>query len=237
MKVAPKVIVLVRDADGFGLSFADALCPKSNSNLTRETSSFELSLEKYGVKNSKASGDLIQILDPSGSPQVSIFLLQNYRTPIAACAIKELLSSISGRPTIVLPYVMKSLKVNKEAASELSAKKEVTLYAAEIGGSSELTKAMISGAISAPPSLQIHCEALACLMPMARVLNFPTVLLIASGGQRPNRGVSNPELEALFELGKVVGSHLGLCFCNDKIQQKPIEKSTSDGDSWRALYG
>ncbi|KAJ8500319.1 hypothetical protein OPV22_010873 [Ensete ventricosum] len=75
--MAPTAIVLVRDADGFGPTIAEALLPSPNSNLTRESSSFELSLEKYDVKDSKASGDLIQFLDPSGSPQLicNIYLI------------------------------------------------------------------------------------------------------------------------------------------------------------------
>nr|XP_009391786.1 PREDICTED: uncharacterized protein LOC103977865 [Musa acuminata subsp. malaccensis] len=234
--MAPTVIVLVRDADGFGPTIAEALLPIPNSNLTREISSFELSLEKYDVKDSKASGDLIQFLDPSGSPQVSIFILQNYEPPLAACVTNELLASFSNETTIVLPFVMKALKINREEMSGHSVDQEVTLYAAKIGGISELTKAMISGAISAPPSLQIHCELLACLLLMARILSLPTVL-IAAGGQRSNRKSSNPELEALYELGQLVASNLGLCFSKDKIQQKHPTKSTSVQEPWRALYG
>ncbi|CAL9047453.1 unnamed protein product [Musa banksii] len=201
--MAPTVIVLVRDADGFGPTIAEALLPIPNSNLTREISSFELSLEKYDVKDSKASGDLIQFLDPSGSPQVSIFILQNYEPPLAACVTNELLASFSNETTIVLPFVMKALKINREEMNGQSVDQEVTLYAAKIGGISELTKAMISGAISAPPSLQIHCELLACLLLMARILSLPTVL-IAAGGQRSNRKSSNPELE--MEKARTLGS-------------------------------
>ncbi|RWW30911.1 hypothetical protein BHE74_00055077 [Ensete ventricosum] len=154
---------------------------------------------------------------------------------------------------------MKALKINREEMNEQSVDQEVTLYAAKIGGISELAKAMISGAISAPPSLQIHCELLACLLLMARILSLPTVL-IAAGGQRSNRKSSNPELEvhenapilsyfhlfqippifqfqALYELGQLVASNLGLCFSKDKIQQKHSTKSTSVREPWRALYG
>lgn len=125
---------------------------------------------------------------------MSIYILQNYEPPLAACVTNELLASFPNETTIVLPFVMKALKINREEMSEQSVDQEVTLYAAKIGGISELAKAMITGAISAPPSLQIHCELLACLLLMARILSLPTVL-IAAGGQRYNRKSSNPELE------------------------------------------
>lgn len=79
--------------------------------------------------------------------------------------------------------------------NEQSANEDFVIYTTEIGGTSELTKAMINDTISAPPSLQIHCESLACLLLMARILNLPTVLLLASGPNHPNRQASYTELE------------------------------------------
>ncbi|XP_074592105.1 uncharacterized protein LOC141847899 [Curcuma longa] len=237
MRLAPSVIVLIRDVDGFGVAIADGFRPDPSSNLSRESSSFELSLEKYGVKDRKASGDLIQFVDPLGSPKVSIFLLQNYSPPVVAYAIRELLSSVPSQTTLVLPFATKALQVNRGAMNEQSANEDFVIYTTEIGGTSELTKAMINDTISAPPSLQIHCESLACLLLMARILNLPTVLLLASGPKHPNRQASYTELEVLEKLGGTVARHLGLIFSKDLIPQKNIEKSTSVGEPWRALYG
>ncbi|VAI57463.1 unnamed protein product [Triticum turgidum subsp. durum] len=85
MRVASRVVVLVRDAAGYGAALADALRP--SPGLTRVSSPFDLPLDKYGLNGEKASGELVSFSDSSGSPQVSGFsrhltdpirLLQNY---------------------------------------------------------------------------------------------------------------------------------------------------------------
>ncbi|CAD6250528.1 unnamed protein product [Miscanthus lutarioriparius] len=68
MRVAPRVLFLVRDAAGYGAALADALRPRPG--LTRESSPFELPLGKYGLDGEKASGELLSFSDSSGSPQV-----------------------------------------------------------------------------------------------------------------------------------------------------------------------
>ncbi|XP_073113660.1 uncharacterized protein [Elaeis guineensis] len=245
MKLAPKVIFLVRDPDGFGPAIADALLPSSESKFTRETSSFELSLEKYGIGDRKASGDLIEFVDPHGSPQarqfsVSILLLPNYGPPIAACAVKEVLALISSEEssnhtTIILPYVMKALMVNQELANPASSERKVMLYGAEIGGTTDIIQSMIAETAT-PPLLQIHCESLACLLQMVRVLNLPTVL-IASHAPDQSKRSAGQEFEAWYEVGHFLANHMGLCFSKERLQQKGIEKPRSVQEPWRALYG
>ncbi|XP_008803175.1 uncharacterized protein LOC103716790 [Phoenix dactylifera] len=241
MRLAPKVIFLVRDPDGFGPAIADALRPNPDSNFMRETSSFELSLEKYGIGDRKASGDLIEFVDPHGSPQVSILLLPNYGPPIAACAVKEVLALISSeespnQPIIILPYVMKALKVNQELANPASSEQKVMLCGAEIQGTTDIFQSMIAETATAPSSLQIHCESLACLLQMVRVLNLPTVL-IASCARDQSKRSADQELEALYEVGRFLANHMGLCFSIEGLQQKEIEKPRSVQEPWRALYG
>ncbi|EAY86443.1 hypothetical protein OsI_07825 [Oryza sativa Indica Group] len=69
MRVAPKVLVLVRDAAGYGAALADALRP--TPGLTRESAPLELPLAKYGLDGEKASGELVNFSDFSGDPQAS----------------------------------------------------------------------------------------------------------------------------------------------------------------------
>lgn len=69
MKTAPKLIFLLKDADGFGASISDALQPNPNSILRRLDYSFDLSLERYGIKHYKASGDITHYVDDNGVPQ------------------------------------------------------------------------------------------------------------------------------------------------------------------------
>jgi len=240
MKFAPKIVFLVRDPDGFGPAIFNALIANPNSNLTRSESSFELSLASYGITDQKASGDLINFVDTQGSPQVSILLLPNYEPPIAACAVREVLSSIvsenlSGQPTIILPFVMKTLKFNRELV-KLSSSKEVELYAAEIGSTTDFTQAMTAGLTTISSSLQLNCEPLACLLHMVRVLCVPTVLLIGSDGQSQNQSSTEYELEALSKLGQFMAGHLGVSFSKDGLQRKQVENSRRAQEPWRALY-
>lgn len=70
MKVAQNVMVLFRDDAGFGIAISDALQPNPSFPFRREESSFELSLERYGIKDLKASGDVIHFIDDKGVFQV-----------------------------------------------------------------------------------------------------------------------------------------------------------------------
>lgn len=131
---------------------------------------------------------------------MSILLLPNYEPPIAACAVREVLSSIlsdnlSGQPTIVLPFVMKSLKFNQDIIKLSSSQQEVTLYAAEIEARTDFAQDMVSEVTKISSSVQLNCEPSACLLHMVRVLRLPTVLLIASDGQSQNKRAIEYELE------------------------------------------
>ncbi|KAJ0989720.1 hypothetical protein J5N97_008076 [Dioscorea zingiberensis] len=243
MKVASKLIVLVRDAEGFGASIAGSLQPSPGSNLTRsEATPFELSLENYGIKDRKAEGDLVQFFDPHGSPKVSMMLLPNYEPPVAACAIREILATIvsdksSEPPTLMVPYVVNTMKHIHEVKNGTPSEEEGTVYCTEVGGSTDFTQAMLAGTARPPPSLQIHCEALACLLHMLRVLKLPAVL-IAANGRNQTRRSSEYEIEALFSVGQFVANHCGLYISRDEIQWKPrIQSRQTAEEPWRALYG
>lgn len=241
MKFASKIIFLVRDPDGFGPAIFNSLIPPADSNLTKSESTFELSLSNYGVNDQKASGDLINFVDPQGLPQVSIVLLPNYGPPIAACAVREVLSAIasenlSGQPTITLPFIMGVLKFNGEMMNLPSSKQEVALYAAKIGATTDFTSAVVAKVVTISSSLQLNCEPMACLVHMVRVLGMPTVLLIASNGQPQSRSTGNYELEALCKMGQFLGDHLGLGFSKDGLQYKQVEKPRAQQEPWRALY-
>ncbi|XP_072972764.1 uncharacterized protein [Typha angustifolia] len=236
MKLASKVIVLVRDADGFGSAIADALRPLLDSHLTRESSAFDLALDKYGIKDSKASGDLVQFLDPHGSPQVSVLLLPNYEPPVAACVMNEVLALItlndfSDPPILILPFIARSLKANHAVLHRSG--QIVTLYGAPIGATSDFSQSLLDGITAPPPSLQIKSEPLACLLQMVRVLNISTVLLIASNGQNQR----SMEIEALEEMGQLLASHINLGFSKESIKEKQTDNTRSVQEPWRELYG
>ena len=132
--------------------------------------------------------------------QVSILLIPNYEPPIAACAVREILSAISSgnvsdQPVIILPFIMKALKFNREMTNLSSSRQEVTLHAAEIGATTEFTRALVAGIANVSSSLQLNSEPLACLLHMVRVLVVPTVLLIASDGQNQKERSTDYEIE------------------------------------------
>lgn len=92
---------------------------------------------------------------------------------------------------------MKNLKFNRELVKLSS--KEVDLYAAEIGSTTDFSQAMIAGITTISPSLQLNCEPLACLLHMVHVLCTHTVLLIASDGQSQNQRSTEYELEVTWK--------------------------------------
>lgn len=241
MRFAAKIIFLVRDPDGFGPAISNSLLPSPGSSLTKSESILDLSLASYGVNDLRASVDVINFLDPQGLPQVSVILLPNFGPPIAACAVREVLSAIvseshSGQLTIILPSIMKVLKINGEVMHLPSSELEIALYAAEIGATTDFTQALIAKATSISSSLQLNCEPLACLVHMIRVLGMPSVLLVASDGRSQNRRTADYELEALCKVGQFLADHMGLTFSKDGLHHKQVERPRAAQEPWRALY-
>ncbi|MQL80909.1 hypothetical protein Taro_013377, partial [Colocasia esculenta] len=153
MKVAPKVIVLVRDADGVGPAISDGLHAGPVSSLT-------------------STGPL---------RHVSIVLLPNYQPPVAACAVNEILASImsdnsSELPTVIAPLFLLSQKFTQESVNLKSSGGGVAIFGVGIGHVTESDQAMLVGIPRPPPSLQVNCETLACLLQMIQVLKIPTIV-------------------------------------------------------------
>ncbi|KAF6145132.1 hypothetical protein GIB67_013483 [Kingdonia uniflora] len=243
MEVGSKVIFLFRDAEGFGSSITDALIPNPNSSpLKRTETQFELPLEKYGIKGCNASGDIVHFVDHQGSYQVSVLLMQSYDPPVVACAINEVLASITGedrstKPTIVLPFFASESKLSNDMFNISSSNKKIALYGTHLGPETEFTQAIIGGTKKPLSSLQIQFEPLACLIHFICVLNLPTVLLIGPRREHPTRRSTDEQLEVLHEMGKFLASHVGLDFSKEKVQFKPMKKTKESEEPWRALYG
>lgn len=241
MRFAQKILFLIRDANGFGPAISNSLNLTSDSNLTKSQSTFELSLESYGITNQKVSGDLINFFDQQGIPQVSILLLPNYQPPIAACAVKEVLSSVVSEnhhetPTIIAPFIMRASKSNREIMKRSSPENKSTLCAAEVGPRNDFIQTMIAGISTISAPLNLECEPLACLLYMVRVLSIPTVFLIASDGEFPNKLSSNYEVEALCKVGEFLADQLGLNFSKEGLKYKQVDISRPAQEPWRALY-
>jgi hypothetical protein len=229
MQLASKVILLFQDPDGFGSSIATALHPKPKSDVIREQSSFVIALDKYGANGSQLLCDVVHFLDPNGSPHVSILVLPNYAPPIAACAMNEILSLISSqnpRPTIILPLITKTIVTPG-----------ITLYGAEIGAKTELSKDLIEKTAKPPSDLKIYSEPVACLVQMASVLNIATVLLFGSRS-RGQSGKSNSfDLETICNMGDYLAAHINLEFRKEMLKEMAPGKARGAQEPWRELYG
>ncbi|XP_066331868.1 uncharacterized protein [Miscanthus floridulus] len=238
MRVAPRVLFLVRDAAGYGAALADALRPRPG--LTRESSPFELPLGKYGLDGEKASGELLSFSDSGGSPQVSIFILPDYKPPLAACVVNEVLELISSEATstervLIVPFNTRSSSYHR--GMEHATKASPVLHGAEIGATTDYTHSIVGGTTKPPTSLQIRSESILCLLEMVRVLKMPTVLLVTSGGQQQGKSSTVSDLEVLQCLGEHLTKHMALEFSRETVIKRGIEKSPIDQEPWRELYG
>ncbi|ERN19169.1 hypothetical protein AMTRI_Chr10g7750 [Amborella trichopoda] len=240
MRVASKVIFLYRDANGFGTAIANSLKPNPNSGSKRIKSSFDLSLERYGIHDTKASGNIIDFVDAQGATQVTILLMQNYEPPIAGCAVNEVLKSITqesgtNRPLLMLPYIVSSSKLEQKVRNLGKISRNFPLYGIKIGPDTDSIASMVDGLPKPPSTLPIHDEILACLLQFVRVLRLETVFLVA-----PTSGsntAAKQEREVLSELGEFLASRVGLSFSKECVEDDRVEKANASKEDWRALYG
>ncbi|KAK9222739.1 hypothetical protein WN944_011175 [Citrus x changshan-huyou] len=242
MKVAPKLIFLLRDPEGLVTAIADALHSNPSSSYRRLEESFELSLEqRYGIKEQKARGQLVHFIDDKGNYQVSVLLLQNYEPPALVCAISEVLAQLncetSTLPLLLAPFVVESSKLKGQEKSLAASESKVSLYGLQIGLETDITQAMAARTQKAPSSLQIHCEPLACFLQLVRILKLPTFILIGQRTTSHSNKTSGGELQILHEMGDLLASNTGLSFRREKIIWNPAKESKDAQEPWRALYG
>ncbi|KAL6899687.1 hypothetical protein ACP4OV_006345 [Aristida adscensionis] len=240
MRVASRVLVVVRDAAGYGAALADALQPPPG--LTRESSPFELPLGKYGLDREKATGDLVSFSDSTGSPQVSIFVLPDYKPPLAACAMNEILELISSEANsservLIVPFITRPLSNHHGVSRATKTVQLPILHGAEIGATTDFTHSLVNGTTKPPTSLQIHSEPILCLLEMVQVLKMPAVLLVASGGQQQGKSSADSDLEVLQCVGEHLAKHIKLEFNKETVLERGIEKSPVVQEPWRELYG
>lgn len=128
--------------------------------------------------------------------QVSFFVLPDYKPPVAACAMNEVLALVSSEapstlPTLIVPFMTRSPNYYHGAKTGQLA----TLHGAEIGATTEFTQMLVDGTTKLPQSLQVRSEPILCLLEMVRVLNIPTVILFASSGQHQGKSSTDVDLE------------------------------------------
>lgn len=234
MKVAPKLVFLFRDPEGFSAAIFNALQPIPDSALQRLDEKFELSLEQCGINDQKGCGDIATFVDNKGLLQVSLLLVQNYEPPVLACVINELLRSIKGESSsstriLILPYILPAARLKCEDKNSSVNNKSFSIFGMHMGPETEFTRDIVRTAEKPPSSLQIHYEPFACMLQFVNVFKFPTALLIGKRGIRE-------EHEVLHEMGELLASAFALCFEKNGINLNLGEKAKVE-EPWRALYG
>ncbi|KAM7253670.1 hypothetical protein ACFE04_021824 [Oxalis oulophora] len=218
-------------------------CSSPIAQLINLKESFELSLDHYNIKDSKASGDLIHFLDNNNNNnhnlQVTLVLLNSYDPPILACDVHEVLSQIingavSGMPTIIAPFLVASSKLKCDSKALASNNIKDPLYVLHTGPETAIHSTITAKTKRPPPSMQIYDEPLACFLQLARNLKSPTTILI---GQRYQSTSNKEDLQVLCEIGDVLASSTSLCFFSDKVTWNPSKNSKDSSEPWRALYG
>ncbi|KAL3821615.1 hypothetical protein ACJIZ3_007520 [Penstemon smallii] len=237
MKLAEKVILLLNGA----AAISGGLHPNPNSNFRTLNESFELPLERYGIKDRKASGQIIDFINSDGHYEVSILLLQNYEPPILACALNEILLNLAGddlsttsTPTLLVPFIVPESKLKQQHKCPVTSDK-VSIYGIELGPTTDLTHSVSSRMQKPPPSLQIYHEDFSLLLHLLNVMKLPTVVLI--GQSHISNKTLNEEHEVMFEIGEHLANVTSLSFSKEKMVQNPSKTSKDSEEAWRALYG
>jgi hypothetical protein len=142
--------------------------------------------------------------------QVSVIVLPDYKPPLAACAMNEVLEWVSFEATsaervLIVPFI--PILSSYHHGMIHASKALPVLHGAEIGATTDFTHLLVDGTTKPPTSLQIRSEPILCLLEMAQVLKIPTVLLVASGGQQ--QVSADSDLEVYLDC--LVGSIQGLC--------------------------
>ncbi|KAK9077421.1 hypothetical protein SSX86_005758 [Deinandra increscens subsp. villosa] len=198
--------------------------------------SFDLPLDRYGITDTKASGNVTHFLDTSGVNQVSILVLQKYESPILACAVSEVLLSLAGEdasnmPSLILPFLVDSTKLKLERKRSL----DENIYGIQIGLQTDMIKALASRHVKAPSSMQIHHEPMSCALQLVRVLSTSSFILIGQSGLHKT---SADAFEIICEIGESLASATSMQFVKEKVTWNPMKVlKEQEKEPWRALYG
>ncbi|XP_021775118.1 uncharacterized protein LOC110738986 [Chenopodium quinoa] len=234
MKVAPKLVFLVKDPEGFSSAMYDSLQPTSDSIIQRSEETFELSLEQYGIKDQKACGNIANFIDNNNLLKVSLLLVEYYEPPLMSCVVNEVLKSIraerlSSTVSLILPYILPASKLKCEDKNSSINNSRSSLYGFHTGPATEFTEDIIRVAEKPPLSLQINYEPLACLLQLVQFYSISTAVLIGKRGM-------NEEQEVLCEVGESLASAFSVCFIKNRIKLN-LEETVKQKEPWRVLYG
>ncbi|KAK7304087.1 hypothetical protein RJT34_15119 [Clitoria ternatea] len=241
MKVAPMAVFMFKDSEGFASAILEALHPNPSSSFTRIQDTFDLSLDGYGIKNLKASGNLFHFVDDHGTYKISIVVMQHYEPPELACALNEVLNKIAGNnsslmPTLLVPFLVESSKVKGKSITLRSDESKRLIFSKQIGENTDIMQALLNKTLELPSSLQIQHETFACFHHFVRVMKLPTFFLIGQISEYLDNK-STKQHEVICVIGEILASATGLQFSEDRVVWNPKKTSGESKEPWRALYG
>ncbi|KAG4946844.1 hypothetical protein JHK87_042851 [Glycine soja] len=215
MKVAPIVVFLFRDTEGFASAISQALHANPSSSFTRQEDFFELSLEAYGIKHLKTSGSVSHFVDDHGAYKVTIVAMEHYEPPVLACALNEVLNKITEDkssliPTLLVPFLVESSKVKGHSKSLRSDESKPLIFGTKIGQNTDIMQALLNKTQEPPSSLGVQHETFACFLHFVHILHA---------------------------IGEILASTTGLQFSEDRVVWNPKKASGESKEPWRALYG
>ncbi|QCE13695.1 uncharacterized protein LOC114196212 [Vigna unguiculata] len=240
MKVAPIVVFLFKDGEGFAAAMLQALHPNPSSSFTRREDTFDHSLEPYGIKHHKASGSVSHFVDEHGAYTVSIVVMEHYEPPVLVCALNEVLNKItadkSSLPTLLVPFLVESSKVKGQIKYLGSDESKPLIFGIRIGQNTDIMRTLLNKTQELPSSLWIQHENFASFLHFVRVMQLPTFLLIGQTSQYlDNKSTKHHEI--IRAIGEILASATGLQFSEERVVWNPKKKSGESKEPWRALYG
>lgn len=128
--------------------------------------------------------------------------MENYRPPILACAINEVLSMLLGDnsseiPALVVPFVVAASKLKLENKYVISTG-DVSVYGMQFGSATDSMQALGSKLQKPAPSLQIYHEQLTCFLQFVGVLAVSAFVMVGQISQGVSPQTSETDLEVHF---------------------------------------
>nr|GEZ24440.1 uncharacterized membrane protein At3g27390 [Tanacetum cinerariifolium] len=140
---------------------------------------------------------------------VPILVLQKYESPVLACAISEVLSSLaedrSTMPSLILPFILDSSKIKLERKSLTNE----DIYGIQIGPQIYMMQALYSRHTS-------------------------TFILVGQSGQHKS---ATDDLEVICKIGETLASASSLQFVKEKVTWNPKKTSKElEKEPWQSIY-
>nr|GEZ30921.1 hypothetical protein [Tanacetum cinerariifolium] len=202
---------------------AHSIETKSKSTFRRHiTHGQSLKISNLSPRVTVAQAPVVSAAKGKKEKWVSILVLQKYESPVLACAISEVLSSLaedtSTMLSLILPFILDSSKIKLERKSSTNE----DIYGIQTRPQIDMMQALSSSHVKAPSSMQIHHEPLSCALQLVCVLKTSTFILVGQSGQHKS---ATDDLEVICKIGETLASASSLQFVKEKVTWNPKKTS------------